>query len=348
MTIEHMTPADFEAVLDNDEPDSAHEERLRKANRPTFPHLENLERLLVTMPDFLSRPFTVSEKIHGWNGRVGRDETGELWIGTRNQDYLVADAETPPLQGFTEYVRNATWDLPKGMTVYGEWAGKGIQKGIDYGDKRFFIFAERMLDGPVYSTTLVIDQHWLLGHFVAPVIYEGSRMMLMELDELRRGRSQIAPGQPIEGIVISPVTPVFDVYGHQIIAKYKSPQFAELASARKERVAVDLTSVTAFAEEYVNEGRLVHVLDQVSESLNQGLAAGVRPHDPLDIVYTGDVLKTMYFDVLREGSADYDALSEADQKIVGKAVNKITLGLLAELRTQAAHDAVARASTEKA
>lgn len=300
----------------------------RDSARPTYPHLDSLERVLVQIPDFLDREVTVTEKIHGFNARVGRDPEGRLWVGTRKQAYDLDDA--PSLQGFTDHAR-AFHEIPTGVTVYGEWAGRGVQKGVDYGEeKRFFVFAERMLDGPVLSSTTTLDQHWLLGAVTVPIIVQG-RTTLEVLDELRRMPTIAGVDSPREGVVVAPVEPVLDVYGHQVIAKFKAPQFAERASVRDDRPPMDTTAVDAIAAEYVVAERMRHVLDQVRESTGR---------DPLDPALTGDVLKAMFGDVV-EDSSEVEALSDDDRKKLGKAVNKIAKPLLDEARLEAAREAVA-------
>lgn len=314
---------------------------IEAAVRPVYPHLENLDRVIAHVPDFLSRgPVTITEKIHGFNARVGRDDRDRLWYGSRNQDFdLPAPGEEtdgPSLQGFRDYAAEAFRTLPTGVTIYGEWAGKGVQKGIDYGVPQFYVFGERLGDKPVVGAASILDHRWLLGVETVPVFHEGDVPAMVLLDEWRRGDSILASGQPIEGIVISPVEPIFDVWGHQIIAKYKSPRFAELSHVRKEyKEPADLTVVQNLAAEYVNEGRFEHVLDQVREALrvkNDGTLHEPWQLDPLDPRHTGDVLREMYQDVLREGADDVTSLSDEDKKRLGKTLNFPTLALLKAAR----------------
>lgn len=302
--------------------------------RPTFPHLENLERVLARDPEFLDQPVTVTEKIHGFNARVGRDLEGKVWVGTRSESYDIDDA--PGLQGFTETARGFH-DLPVGLTIYGEWAGKGVQKGIDYGEKRFYVFAERVFGGPVVSSRDALDQHLHLGATTVAIIYEGVSLLDV-LDELRQGESVVAPGQPIEGVVLAPTTPTYDVYGHQVIAKFKSDRFAEIAKAPREpRVAADTEKVDAIAATYVLPERLNHVLDKVYESLGRDDLLA----DPLDVIHTGAVLRLMYTDVVEDAADEVAELSDEERKRLGSAINKLAKPLLDEARLRAMREAVA-------
>lgn len=337
--------------------DSVRERAQVDVDRPVYPHLDNLERVIVRDPDFLDRQVTVTEKIHGFNVRVGRDRDGTPWYGSRNQAFDLSDPDANKLNGFKEYADSAVREVGAGVTLYGEWAGKGVQGGIDYGEKTFYLFGERVGGGPVSSAAGVLDQHWVdlsggrgfiahgesrRGLTTVPVIYEGPSARLDVLDELRRGESIVAPGQPIEGVVIAPVSPVFDVYGHQVIAKYKSPKFSELTHVRKEHKVVDMSRATDFASEYVNDERLRHVLLQVVETHETTEHHGqvvVVNIDPLDVRHTGAVLKAMYLDVIGDGQDDFDKLAVDDQKLVGKAINKETLALLDLARSGAAREA---------
>lgn len=299
------------------------------ATRPTFPHLENLYR----SPEILNGPVTITEKIHGFNARVGRDEDGKLWFGSRNQDFDAAVA--PSLQGFSDWARGAFPEaevLGLGVTLYGEWAGRGIMKGIDYGTPRFYLFGVRYGDGPVLNDRETITgfaRTYATAH--VPFLGEVTRPVIGVLDALRDEPSEIAMGSGREGIVVAPLLPFFDAHGHQVIGKHKSEAFRETASSpRVPRTPTDMTNALAFAAEYVTANRLEHVLQQVVEAnpdcdCNGGLAVEV----------TGDVLRAMYNDVVREGGPDYEALDDVDKKILGKAVNKLTHALLATARTEA-------------
>lgn len=307
----------------------------RDVARPTFPHLENLTRVLVEIPDFLTQPMTVTEKIHGFNARVGRDSEGRLWVGTRSQSFDIDDA--PAIQGFTAYARTIAGAVGLGVTIYGEWAGRGIQKGVDYGaDKRFFVFAERAGDGPVRSSIAVLEEYWKRGITTVPMIGEGP-VALDFLDELRKTPSvaSVVDGQIGEGVVVAPIYPVFDRFGHQVIAKFKNPAFEEIAKAPTPRTTLDTAAVDAIAAEYVVAERMRHVLDHLKEQAGLDL-----PFDPLEVQHTGTVLREMFNDVVQDAASEVDALTDDDRKLLGKAINRLAKPLLDEARLEAARDAV--------
>lgn len=248
----------------------------------------------------------ITEKIHGFNARLGRTQDGVAWVGSRNQ---VVDPEKDRLQGFVPWALSVIEHVPPGYTVYGEWAGKGIQKGLDYGAPRFFAFGLRYLGEPVQP--LIDTIATLIPCDIAPVLYEGPLPSVEVLDALRRGRSLLAE-QDREGIVINPVPAIFDQWGHQVIGKFKAPAFEERAHARREQpTPASLADVEAFVDEYATDERLSHVLAQLDE-------AGI---DGMDRTNTGALLRAYYADVVREGAHHHDQLTESDQKMVGKVLN---------------------------
>lgn len=298
-------------------------------DHPKYPHVENLYQ----GEAILEAPWvTVTEKIDGFNVRIGRDADGATWLGTRNRDL---DQESDRAQGFTVFALKTLkifGMLPVGVTLFGEWAGKGIQKRLDYGEPGFWLLDGLDLERGWFSQER-LEWHREVYQFHRPRIFHvGPPPTLAQLEGWR-------DTEGIEGIVIRAYPMALDKYGHPLIAKLKSAQFAERASERRTtRIPADLSTVKAFVEEYATAERLDHVLRQVAESLTDEPVDSV---DPLDVRLTGDVLRAMYADIVREGRADFDALSEADQKMVGKVQAPVTKALLEAARLAAAGGPVA-------
>src|ERR1035437_915823 len=163
----------------------------RTQDRPLWPHLENIDRIRVERPEWFdpSATWVITEKIHGFNARFGVDLDGTPWVGTRNNVLFEGDATKWPReaqQGFVGYAADHVMELLVGMTLFGEWAGKGIQKGIDYGEKDFYAFGMMMFDALVYWDALVDECH-IRGIKTVPIIYFGSGLPSVEqLTEWRR------------------------------------------------------------------------------------------------------------------------------------------------------------------
>ena len=320
--------------------------------RPRWPHLENLDRVLKEDPDFFDlnetrqtgvyRQWTITEKLHGFNARFGVDTDGVPWVGGRNEVACEGDPagwDRSKLQGFVAFAADRVGYLAPGVTLFGEWAGKGVQKGINYGDKAFYAFG-LMVDGQLANWNRL--EKLCAGLYVSlvPLLYIGwEAPQPIALQNIwRQQKSRIAK-EDWEGVVVSAHPPKADKYGHITIVKVKSPKFEERAHARAERpVPADMATAQAFAADYVTDMRLDHVLDQVAEELRMSVALGLlrdEDTDPLDPKNTGRVLKAMFEDVVREGKADFDRLPEADQKLVRKAVPPLAKELLTLRRDSA-------------
>ena len=119
-------------------------------------------------------------------------------------------------------------------------------------------------------------------------------------------RNGIDGDQPTEGVILRPLTEFHDNRGERVIAKHKRPESRETATERKVsdgKVQV-LADAVAIANEWVTEVRLDHILDQLP-------GAGIEK--------TGDVVKAMVADVLREGAGEIVDSREARTAISQRA-----------------------------
>jgi hypothetical protein len=300
---------------------------VNEPTQPKWPHLENIDK----QPSFLTDAewITVTEKIHGMNVRFGKTPDGTFWVGSRNNVVL----EGKQVQGFYEWAQTRVSDTPNGYTFFGEWAGKGIQKGINYGDKRFYLFGVSKYVEKSYG---FLDWHsianWatLMACKSVPVLYDGPWPSMTidksTLNDWRTGQSLTDAEEDREGICITTWPASTDKYGNPLIIKWKNAAFAEVASAREKRAPADLTNVQPFVDEYATVERLEHVLSHVGEDLD-------TKYNPLDRENTGAVLRAYYEDVMREGAEDFAKLSENDQRLVGKVLNKPVKVMLDDMRT---------------
>ena len=305
---------------------------------PTWPHLDNLDRIKVEHPEWFNDAFTwvVTEKIHGFNARFGLTAQGLPWCGSRNTVVHTGYPETWPrdgLQGFVGYAADHIMPLVCGTTMFGEWAGKGVQKGVDYGEKNLYLFGI-MDDGKLIAWDTLCDSAMLLGiKTVPPLYYHKGLPSIEQLTEWRDGQSSIATTQR-EGIAITQDPPARDGYGHYLIGKFKGAAFSENARAAKPpRELPDMTVLQNFVDDYATPVRFEHVLQQVAEELRGQFDNEHK--DALDVRNTGRVLQSMYEDVVREAGAEYEALSESDRKLLGKVLNTATKKLLDAARMTA-------------
>ena len=312
-----------------------------KANmqsRWMWPHLENIDRIKAERPEWFDKSATwvVTEKMHGFNARFGSDLDGTPWCGTRNNvvfeggDFPEHDPNWPreAQQGFVGYAADHVKWLKAGETLFGEWAGKGIQKGIDYGEKDFYAFGLMNDAGNLAPWNELCDACEPAGIKRVPVLYfEEGLPSVEQLTEWRDGPSLIATTQR-EGICLNRNPPVRDGWGNYLIGKFKGAAFSENARAAKPLADLpDMTNLRNFVADYATGTRLSHVL-------GDDLLCELQPN-PLDARATGDVLRAMYQDVVREAGAEYEALSDADKKMLGKVLSAATKVLLEDARTEA-------------
>lgn len=104
----------------------------------------------------ISKPiieFTGTVKLHGTNGSVGMDSSGNLWAQSK-------ESVITPLKdnaGFAQFIesnkklfyqilKQITLDANQVLYLYGEWAGKGIQKNTAIAelDKAFYVFSAKI------------------------------------------------------------------------------------------------------------------------------------------------------------------------------------------------------------
>lgn len=143
----------------------------------------------------LSREIVITEKIDGTNASVTITEDGQFLTGSRTRWITPADDNF----GFAKWANENRDELMKlGVgTHFGEWWGKGIQRGYSLTERRFSLFnVSRWADDSMRPACC----------FVVPTIYRGDFVQSAwseALAKLKRDGSVAAPGfMNPEGIVI--------------------------------------------------------------------------------------------------------------------------------------------------
>lgn len=145
----------------------------------------------------LSRECIITEKIDGTNAQIAITDDGQMFVGSRTR-WLQLGKQTDNF-GFAAWCdanKDELMRLGPGRH-FGEWWGKGIQRGYDVPDKRFSLFnVARWGDDAVRPACCL----------VVPTLYRG----LFDTDEVSRVLcnlnaigSQAAPGfRNPEGIIV--------------------------------------------------------------------------------------------------------------------------------------------------
>jgi len=159
----------------------------------------------------LSREIVITEKIDGTNGLIYIDETNSIYAGSRNR-WLDEHTDNHNFWHWVMENKEELLKLGKGYH-YGEYWGKGIQRGYNLQEKRFSLFnVSRWVKKLKYNGELTIH---IIGEkqeycpeccYVVPILYEGmfnTSIISSVLDELKIAGSKASIGfMKPEGIVI--------------------------------------------------------------------------------------------------------------------------------------------------
>ena len=273
-------------------------------------HIENLYR--PEAQELLTKPECYAlEKIHGTSAHVRWNGTAvSLFSGGEKHDNFAPLFDLDTLA--SRFARQVA-DSP--AVVYGEAYG-GKQQGMrdTYGDRTRFVAFDVQV-GDLWLPVPEADAYVLtLGlEFVA---YARIPTTLTAIDAERDRpsvqalRNGILEPKIREGVVLRPVEECVNRFGRRIIAKHKRAEFFETKTARQvdpSKLAV-LQEARAIADEWVTEMRLSHVLDKLG--------------NPTELSATGNVVRAMIEDVLREGSGEL-VDSQDTKKAIGTAAARM-------------------------
>ena len=288
--------------------------------------------------------FKGTVKLHGTNAGVSYNEIEGLWAQSRENiitpehdnagfAFFAHTHETEFLRMFFDVAAKEDIDLHKNtISIYGEWAGKGIQKGVGISEipKSFFIFGvkitphteteEELKENPAYW----VDCSYLRDNEVKIFNIEDFPTYEMEIDfnmpqlvqnDLADLTIAVEEQCPVanhfgavgigEGIVwtceFKGVVHRFKVKGE----KHSSSKVKTLASVDIEK----LNSISDFITYAVTESRF-----------NQALENTFPNNEPIDVKKMGDLIRWVVNDVIKEES-DTLAKNGLEPKDVNKYVS---------------------------
>ncbi len=152
----------------------------------------------------LKRGVVVTEKIDGTNAQLYIEEDGTIHAGSRTK--WVKPGKATDNFGFAAWVEaNASTLRLLGIgRHYGEWWGRGIQRGYNLEGKRFSLFNTRRFEETISPENKLLLA--TIGVSAVPVLAVGDftdAVVDGALNELRTNGSKAAPGflKP-EGVVV--------------------------------------------------------------------------------------------------------------------------------------------------
>ncbi|AGJ71644.1 RNA ligase [Escherichia phage Lw1] len=182
------------------------------------------------------------------------------------------------------------------VQVYGEFAGRGVQKDVDYGEKDFYVFDIRVND-KFLPDNIVASAAVCVGLKMAPLLAYGTFEEIRELPitfdsvvNLANSGAIVAQngvepafknfmtlkdgeGENIaEGFVMKPVEPAFMPNGERVAIKCKTTKFTEKKNKQANRFNApvelsenDKVKLDVFTC-YLNENRVKNVLSKIDSA----------------------------------------------------------------------------------
>jgi len=172
---------------------------------PNFPEFQEFKKI-----PRLSREIVITEKIDGTNGLIYIDEANNIFAGSRNRFLWgsIQDEIHNDNHGFAGWVKankEELLKLGKGYH-YGEWWGKGIQRGYGLEEKRFSLFNVGKWVKDKTNPLAEKQEYCPECCFVVPILYKGmfnTSIIQSILDELKIKGSSASQGfMKPEGIII--------------------------------------------------------------------------------------------------------------------------------------------------
>lgn len=248
-----------------------------------YPSIENsyrvntIQRFINTNPKIEDSLFVVYEKLHGANiSLVFMD--GEFYICSRNR--IVGKEENfndcwnvvKKYPDFIHFYKQASLNMCQKYTFFGEIAGEGIQKGVDYGEKQIYLY-DCMIDDKMICQRDFIQWHTTTSRYrdvppICPIVINGISLEdalnhTNEFDSCVLGKSD----NICEGIVIKPLDNVFYYNDSIFMLKSKNEIFEENTQRKKDPVlkfelSDNIVILKLKFKNYINENRVNNVFSK--------------------------------------------------------------------------------------
>lgn len=298
----------------------------------SYMHIDNLYK---NQDILMFRECYAMEKIHGTSAHIafkpgsvslvnGHTDGPDikLFNGGSNRNEFVKLFD---MQKLADVYQTIYGESSPELVIYGEAYGGKLQGMKEtYGPDLKFVafevrFGEKWLNVP--NAEMVVKHFGL--EFVHWIFIPTDLAMIdraRDAESEQANRNGMGHGRNREGVVLRPPIEVIKPNGGRIIAKHKRPEFCETQTKRevKPEKAVAEANAKKIAEEWVTRNRLQHVIDQID------LKGG-----GIGIEMTGDVIKVMIADVVREAGEEIMDSKEA-RKAIGARAAQMFKAMLAE------------------
>lgn len=286
----------------------------------------------------VTEPWVAREKIHGTNFSI-IIERDAVTCAKRTGPILPAEdffGYSVILKKYNDSIKAVQHTIKEGssMQIFGEFAGGGIQKGVNYGEKDFYVFD--ILVKTAEGTNQFVDDYMMeticntFGFKMAPLLGRGKFDDLIQLpnmlDVVVNDYNELAANEGIpvankqvwkavvaedniaEGYVLKPCYPKFFPNGARVAIKCKNSKFSEKAKSDKPIKAkavltdVDKVALSTLAA-YATLNRVNNVISKIGQ---------IGPKD------FGKVMGLTVQDILEEAGREEIFITDADQPDVVK------------------------------
>ena len=270
--------------------------------------------------------FKGTVKLHGTNAGVSYNEESGMWAQSRENiitpehdnagfAFFAHSHETEFLRMFFDVANKENIDMHKNtISIYGEWVGKGIQKGVGISniEKSFFIFGVKITPHTGTEEELKANpSYWVESSYLRNTdvrIYNIEDFQTYEI-EIDFNMPQLVQNKLSDlTIAVEEQCPVAKHFGLEgigegivwsidfngVVHRFKVKGEKHSSSKVKTLAAVDvekLNSINEFVQYVVTESRF-----------NQGLENTFPNNEPIDIKKMGDLIRWVVNDVIKEES----------------------------------------------
>ena len=289
--------------------------------------------------------FVAREKIHGTNfsvlitdsGIIPCKRTGVIEEDESFYDYkAIMQKYEANFAKIQEFVLES--ELVSSIQVFGEYAGPGIGKHINYGEYQDFYLFDVLFTGVEEGSEGYLAENDLqafainYGFKVPPLLHIGSLEECLSLpvefeslvnsitDENKYGffKQEAPNGNTAEGLIIKPEIPAFLRSGRRIAIKCKTNKFKERSKARGPKPVKVLserdTEVLNVLLEYNTLSRISNVISHIGQITNKDFAKVV-----------GLTVKDIIDEAAREHEFEVD-----DEKLIKFELNRAVAELFRE------------------
>ena len=270
--------------------------------------------------------FKGTVKLHGTNAGVSYNEESGMWAQSRENiitpehdnagfAFFAHSHETEFLRMFFDVANKENIDMHKNtISIYGEWVGKGIQKGVGISniEKSFFIFGVKITPHTGTEEELKANpSYWVESSYL-----QNTDVRIYNIEDFKTYEIEIDFNMPqlvqnkLSDFTIAveeqcPVAKHFELEGigegivwsiefNGVVHRFKVKGEKHSSSKVKTLAAVDvekLNSINEFVQYVVTESRF-----------NQAVENTFPNNEPIDIKKMGDLIRWVVNDVIKEES----------------------------------------------